>query len=487
MRLRVQSLASSSAGVFRMTLLVLVQPLLLRFLGAEQYGVWALLNVILALALLADTGLSQAVTALLPRERREQGAGAAVVVPVTLSFVVAQGVVVGACVAVFAGPIVGALLGHPHPDATAALRIVGATVVPRLLQQWIAGYEAGLMKYHVFAVAESISIVLQQGGVVVLALRRATLTEMAAWLLATTIASLAIHWLALRRPVPRGWRFPDRRRWREVLTFAYSFWLTNVATTLFSQVDRLVVNAVLGVEAVALYSVATGIGARINELAALPLRPMLPFISGADPHQVRRAFLGGTIACAVVVVVVTAGITGLAPLLGTLITATRSDDLAVLIASVATVYGIYSLATPAFLTLLGLRRVKLVAWIVWGGFAATIVLIWLLSKTFGLTGAAWGNAGYCFVLLMVVFAARASGASTGVVLGINALGIAFMLLFYVFAARIGALSLPMTIFALAAVSAAVLLAGYAAARRWVFPGASPRVLNASAAERADHE
>jgi O-antigen/teichoic acid export membrane protein len=458
-----------------MALLVLVQPLLLRFLGTGQYGVWALLTVVLSLALLADTGLTQAVTALLPRERRESGADGPVVVPVTLLFLVLQGLVVAAGIVVFAGPIIGMLLGHHDADATLALRIMGATVVPRLLQQWVAGYEAGLMKYHVFAVAESVALTLQNAGLVVLAMRRASLPTLAGWLLATTVAGLAIHWLALGRPVPRGFRFPERRRWREVLTFGYSFWVTGVALTVFTQVDRLVVNAVLGVEAVALYSVATGIGAKINELTALPLRPMLPFVSGsAEPAQVRRAFVGGTIACTVVVAIVTAGVVASARLLAGMITETHSHQLAVLIAAIATVYGLYSLSAPAFLTLLGLRRVKLLAFTVWAGCLTTLALIRVLASTGGLSAAAWGNAGFCIVLVMIFYAARASGASLPLILTINAVTAVFLLLFYAIIeaiiGRIGALSLPATIALLAGVVGSVALAGYATARRWVFAG-----------------
>jgi O-antigen/teichoic acid export membrane protein len=470
MRLGAQSLASSMAGSFRIGLLIVVQPLLLRFLGTQQYGVWALLNVVLSVALLADTGLTQSVTALLPRERRD-GVAEPVVVPVTLALLVSQGLVVSIAIMLLAAPIVTMLLGQPDAEATLALRIIGATVVPRLLQQWLGGYEAGLMKYEVFAVAESTAIALQYGGLVVLAIGKASLSALATWLLAMTIASLAIHWLALRRPIPRGVRFPDRKQWRDVLSFGYSFWITSVALILFSQVDRLVINAVLGVDAVAIYAVATGIGTKINELAGLPLRPMLPYVSGsAQPGQIRRAFVGGTIACAVVVTVVTAAVTGLAPFLAAVISETHARDLGILIAVIATIYGIYSLSAPGYLTLLGLRRVRFLAWTVWAGFVSTIVLIWFLARFSGLTAAAWGNAGYCIVLIMAVVAARASGASVPMVLTINAIAVAVLLLFYGVVSTIGTLSLPLTIALLAAVSIAVILAGYLAARRWGLAG-----------------
>ena len=91
------------------------------------------------------------------------------------------------------------------------------------------------------------------------------------------VAHVLVAWRLLRpwqlRPV---W---NAARIREIGKYSVMTWTSTIGTVLFSQCDRLVIGAMLNTASLGVYSAISNITAQINTMSALPVQPLLPFVS----------------------------------------------------------------------------------------------------------------------------------------------------------------------------------------------------------------
>lgn len=419
MNLRQNSVANILGTAIRFLTAFATQVLLIRMLGLERYGLWVVLMSMVGLIGLADLGLASTLTIYLAAARsRNDSRGVSLVLGITWMTLTVLGVLVSVIWLLCSNYLLGWLFQQRENQAEIllTLQIFGLGLVPRLWQQWMVGWENGLSRYDLQAKAESAHTVVLNAGMVALVWLGADFVALAWWNVALTVASLGYHVFL----VFRVREAVARPRWEtglvmEILRFAVLQWLTNIAALLFSRVDRLLVSALLGLNAVGLYAAAVSIVSKINELSALPIQPITPAISAAheqrDVLSMRRLFERAFRLNAVVVYVLVVTIVWGASVIATAMTPQQAGDLEQLLLVMAFAYGAYSLVAAGYYTLLGVKVPGIIAVATLLGAVFTLGLMALAAPWFGLLGIGLANAGYVIIWTVNLYASRYVGFS----------------------------------------------------------------------------
>jgi O-antigen/teichoic acid export membrane protein len=184
--------------------------------------------------------------------------------------------------------------------------------------------------------------------------------------------------------------------------------LQNLGSQIFSSVDRLAVGRILGVEAVAYYSVATAIAVKLLQVVSSLSQGFMPNASEAmvagDFHRLYRLFVRGTwvsgfISVSLAVITIILSKPFLQFWVGPEFTAHSLSMFRILIFA----YAFIAITSPAYFIANGIG----IPWInsigtISGGII-TIVLIFILGNIWALQGIAWANYGYLINIFVVLY------------------------------------------------------------------------------------
>ena len=377
-------------------------PVLTHSLGLHRYGMWVVLVSILGLTTVLQVGLGPSVSFHVAQVRGD-GRATNEVLGTSLVLLGGLGVVAGAILATGAQPLAALLFGAGDvgEEARAAMPFLGCAACLQFLKQWAAAVESGLQRYDVQACADGLGALFLHGGLMLLAALGHGMAALAAWWALATLGMLVVHrhlWRTRVQLIPTQpvWSGATARR---LLHFGVRQWASQLGGSLFGLADRLVVNAILGPSAAALYSIATSVAVRINELSAAPVQVIAPALAATDSPS-RRVYIyerAEHLNMIVAYGLAAAVMLGSEPL-GTLLVPAEPDTMAGLLRIVALCYGAYSVNAAAFYAAQGLGRPAINAgWMLLAGLLFLAVLpvaMWV----FGLVGAAWANLAFAVTL-----------------------------------------------------------------------------------------
>ncbi|NTW01026.1 MAG: oligosaccharide flippase family protein [Oscillochloris sp.] len=397
---------------------VLTIPLLIMALGIDEYGTWSLVFATLSLIIMIEGGLAVTTTVFLSKDlAQEDVTGTEQTLTATFagSLLLAT---VGSILIWIATPAIVTLFPNLEADqripVTMALSLSGLAIWPRLLQQVPIGIEQAFRRYDLLSLLLTVQTLVTNVGMLILAWRGGMIVQLMQWHILVGFMMMAIHGLVALRLLRRLQLRPhwDTSRSIKILRFTTSNWLMLIGSTLFSQVDRLIVGALLGTRVLGVYAAITNLTAQINVLSALPVQPLLPELGRATASNAAITSIQTPLRQSVQINAVAAlGIGGTLLALAPLVTSTLlpgmtapETEQALHIATI--IYALYSLNAVGYFVLLGLGAVLQCMAIVVAAGVGTLLLIALGGTMFGLPGALAGNAGYMLTLLLNVVARR---------------------------------------------------------------------------------
>lgn len=308
----IRNTASNYARQALQTLIfVLLTPFIVRKVGADDFGLWSLVQATIGLLGLMDMGYSASVVKYVADARGRGDSERTGNLTATFFWLYAAlgALTIAATVAV--APFLPSLLGIPADKARTGqfvwilIGIRSATGLPLGL---FAGILVGYQK-QVLSNASRLLGTLSYALVTWWALSMSPSLETLAWTsLATGVGANLIAMLFCIGSTPGMSLSPRRFRrplLREISTFSLWFFLIQVSLLLATRVDTLVINAFLPLAAVALYTVAIRVAEKASVLCrqlANALAPMIAELKGAgEERNVRAVFLKGSmlgVACA---------------------------------------------------------------------------------------------------------------------------------------------------------------------------------------------
>jgi O-antigen/teichoic acid export membrane protein len=305
-------------GTFSGVIVALVlTPFLIRQLGQDGFGVWALalsLSFLGGYASLTDLGVETSAARYLAEARSDNDAVAASeTASSAMAFFLLVALVAAPLLAGVAFPLTDLFnVGpHLHDEATACFVLMAVQLLFEMPARVFYAVIEGAQRYDVYQLIE-LARSLSQGIFFVLALVLGLgLPGLGAGMVLSSLVVLVIGRFAAGRIVPEvtiARRHVSRRRFRLLFTFSSQYFVVRFMGTLYRQMDKAIIGIALGLRSVTTYEIANRVhqgAAMVQSIAASSLLPATAYLR-KDRDTLRELYLRGTtytVAVAVPVVV----------------------------------------------------------------------------------------------------------------------------------------------------------------------------------------
>lgn len=400
-----------------MGLSVLTIPLLIRFIGVKEYGLWTLASSTVGIVTLAEAGLSVSTTVFLSRDLANNDADS---LSQTLTVTVGTMLLLATTAAItlwIGAPklveLFGLLERSQYIKAVQALRIGGVVIWAQLLQKVIVGVEQAYQQYGVMNVLSTLQLALINLGLLLVAWFGGKTAELMQWQAVISVGMLVAHcwagWILLgQSKVHIAW---EVGRGLAIAHYSLMTWMTSIGSVIFGQVDRLVVGALLGTEKLGIYAAITTIARQINTFSALPVQPILPSLSseiekkGNSHKKIKNQVIKALQINGIIAYSLGAIFLAFAPFIMEVMIPDVKDNNYIREFNIAVIiYTLYSTNAVGYYTLLSAKAVKSCMLIVLASGTISLLSISAGGWHFGLIGAILGNAGYVFSFSLTLFA-----------------------------------------------------------------------------------
>ena len=383
-------------------LMLVATPLLLRGLGAREYGLWMLVNSILAAIGGLGSGFGDAAIKYVAHYRgRQDSEGVQHSFSTTLLVNLALGCLLATAVTVAAPWLVGRVFRIDAAQvamATSVLRIAAWMLVTRLAE---TVFTSSLRAYERYgppvmvgiatrAVATTIAVMFALHGLHLTAILESSLVTSVIGVSLQAIVSCRITGTSVLRLAPSAGIL------KEVLQYGSLTWLKSVSGTLFAYVDRFFVAVLLGMAPLAYFSMWVQLAQPVNAIVIALFGFLFPHfavqLARGSVARTRQVFAGAMVANVAVVCVtcaplLVAGRQILTLWVGPAIAAQGTTPLVILVLG----YGSLALGIVPHYTLMALGRVRYLAIInVVSGVLAIATGLYLIPR-FGIIGAAYAR------------------------------------------------------------------------------------------------
>ena len=279
---------------------LIATPFVVRLLGPQQYGLFALLNVLIGYVLLADLGMSVASTKFAAdAHARGESPREAAVVWTSFALGVIPSTVIALLLWFLAGNIVSGFLrldGALAHEATVSLRIASVGFFARAIGGIFNTPQLVRMRWDLNVAITSggatvqvviVPIVLALGGGLVDAVLAST---------AVAIATTVLHVAVSSRLQPMLWPpSSDPSLVRPLVRYGGLMVMSHGTFLLLTSIDRFVIARLDSITDVAYYSVAAAAAAVLNVMPYAVAQPLLPgfsvLLANDQRHQARAMYV----------------------------------------------------------------------------------------------------------------------------------------------------------------------------------------------------
>jgi O-antigen/teichoic acid export membrane protein len=420
-RLLANSVANVLGFVAQFAVSILLAPTVVRALGEDRYGVWALAESVLAYLLLFDLGVGSALVRYVPRHlAREDVAALNRTFSACLSFftLAAVGAALIAATVIEVCPVTR--LGVPAQHVVEVRLVLLAAVANFAFVLPLSVFPAmldGLNAFSTKTLIRTIFLIARVPATLyVIRGDRPLLGLILLLTISNVLESLVIAATVVRR-VP-GLRFVprqvDRETVRNVRGFSVHSFIAMVAGRLTFSTDAFVIGATLGTAAITPFTFAN----RLVDFARFLLRSatvtLTPAISASeacgDLAAIRRYFLNGTRLVLYAALPIQAGLLIMGkPFLAIWLPGTDVAELGAPMLWVLAATLFFTVAqSAASRVLYGMGRIRVFARMALAEGAANLLLSLTLVGPLGIVGVAWGTAvpHVAFCVYTVVHACR---------------------------------------------------------------------------------
>jgi len=407
MNIKLNSFYTTLGGIIRLVLSLISLPIQVKLLGLETYGIFTVINSIIAIACMFDFGIGIAQTYVVSSNlAKNDSTNAGKTLTSSLYLISVFSIVVSIILLLILkifSKFLFPTLQNPSEVKKLFIFIV-VIIILRCIQQWALSAEAGLLRYDLQSLGETLFFTLLQVGIILIAFINPSILILLIWMFISLVFSLIFHFFLLRTVIISKkitWKFSSKHA-KELVQFGIVQWVSNLGSTLFSYADKIIVNLFGGPNIVGIYSAITSLTQKINELSALPLRVLPPNISSSkailQKDKILLIYSKATRLNGVLVFGLSSFLIFWADRLAIFFVNKNIAEFSSMLQLAAIIYGIYSLNAASFYTAIGIGKPIINAkWTLSGGILFILLLI-ILAPSFGIVGAIWANAGYILTL-----------------------------------------------------------------------------------------
>jgi O-antigen/teichoic acid export membrane protein len=392
--------------------MLLVAPIVLRNMGAAQYGIWSVATAAVSMGSIIAAGFGDAN---IQHVASRRGMGRPDLLLRTVRCMISINLVLGTTIAILTWVLAPYAARHVVPSNVAlragclwSLRLACILIWLRTLESVCISTQRAFERY---GPAVRTSLIARLVSLIAAAALTYFTHNVAALLGAAVVANVigtSLQFVQLRRLLDAGSLTPilDRAVIKALLGFGVFSWLQALSGIVFGQADRLFLGLSAGAVAVASYALCTQMAQPIYGVAASGLHFLFPHLAGSRvsraPAELRRvvltAFVGNLLMVAAAAVAL--GIFGqdiLHVWAGKEIASGAFRVLPTIIAGSA----LLGVNVTATYSLYALGRVRVVTWVNLAGGVAMLLLMVYLAPRFGAYGLAIARLGYGTITLFL--------------------------------------------------------------------------------------
>jgi O-antigen/teichoic acid export membrane protein len=391
--------------------MLLVAPIVLRNMGAAQYGIWAVVTAAVSMGSIIASGFGDAN---IQHVSSQRGLGRHDALVRTVRCMIGINLVLGTVLALLAWILAPLAALHLVPTGAALQRDCLWSLRIATLLLWLRTMESVCIStqraFERYGAAVRVSIVTRLLSLAAAAALTYRLHSVAAIVAAAALLNLLGTWLQfsdLRRLLGATSLAPamDAHAMKALLGFGAFSWLQAVSAVIFSQADRLFLGVSLGAVAVAAYALCTQLAQPIYGFAASGLHFLFPHL--AERHASGAAGVRKTIliafACNLVFVVAATAILMLfgPEILRVWAGADIARSAAAIFPIIVWSSALLALNVTGTYALFALGRIRIVTWLnLAAGATMLLLMVWLLPR-FGAYGMALARLCYGAITLLV--------------------------------------------------------------------------------------
>lgn len=277
---------SSADAVIYPLLLIVATPIFIHHLGPQLYGVWMLVNTIMASIGVLNAGLGDATIKIITKyiSSREPDKINKIISAAFSIYVIIGGIVVGVAIitAYFVRIYNWFDIEHAHRAvASNAIQIAGVTLSFKFMEQIFLSVFKGFERYDLAAIISVIGKILTVVINIVLALAGASLTVILFSSCVTTFLFLVVEIILANRFSGFKSFYPSVELLyiKEVFAFGIWTWFQSVIGILSGQIDKFIVVSIAGMTVFAYYSIALTIFTQIHTVFAACVAWLFPMVS----------------------------------------------------------------------------------------------------------------------------------------------------------------------------------------------------------------
>jgi O-antigen/teichoic acid export membrane protein len=388
-----------------------VAPIVLRNLGVERYGVWAVATAAVSMGSIIASGFGDANIQHVATERTTGSSNDLLrVVRSTMGI----HLILGAAMAILSWAVAPYMAGRLTPAGTEqssclwCLRIAGIMTFSRAVESVCISTQRAFERYgaavRISVLARLLSLV---AAAVLSTVNHSVVTIMGATAVLTGIG-LYGQLIALKHLLRADTIAPffDPDATKALFKFGIFSWLLAVSGVLFTQADKLIGGASLGAAAIVAYALCSQLAQPIYGLTSSTLHFLFPYLSGqrvsASAGELRRTVL---VAFGVNLSLVLVGTTALLLFGGRILQAWGGEAIArsgaPLLPLVAWGSALLGLNVTGTYAMLALGRVQTVTWLNLVAGATMLLLFWYQLPRYGMSGIADSRLVYGFITLLI--------------------------------------------------------------------------------------
>jgi O-antigen/teichoic acid export membrane protein len=381
---------------------IFLSPFILHHLGNTAYGAWVLVFSVTGYYGLFDLGVRSSIIRYVSTYTAKNDMdGLFRLINTSLAGYTAIGTI-AMVVTIALSSLVSSMFHMPAefvPTARLLFLIVGASVSVGFPIGVFGGILEGLGRFYVVNATNIVSTLIR-AGLIVLALKHghgllavATITVLLPFLGALVRAGIVLHLLRLKF----GWRYVSRDAFGEIARYSSVSFILMIAFKLRFKTDEIVISAFMPMAAVTFFSNAGRLVDYTGEVVSNLAQIFVP-MSGqsdakGDKDRLRRIFIAGNRACALVVLPIAAiliilGKSVITAWVGRQYVAASYPVLLTLL--IPSTFILAQGASPRILY--GMARHKSLAWVTTLEGITNVALSIFLIRQFGLVGDALGTA-----------------------------------------------------------------------------------------------
>lgn len=391
--------------------MLLLAPVILRNMGAAQYGIWTVATAMIGIGSIVAAGFGDAN---IQHVASHRGAGRSDLLVRTVRCMISINLLLGATLATLAWMSVPYVARHltlspiVQQDCIVSLRLACILICIRTMESVCISTQRGFERY---GAAVRLSLTARLLSLTAAAALTYESHRVAVLLAATVVCNLAATWLQFKflyKLLASKSLTPlfEIHTLKELLGFGVFSWLQALSAILFGQVDRLYLGISYGAVAVASYALCVQIAQPVYGVAASGLHFIFPYLAerrvSGTPGYLRRAVLTSFASNLVMVVAVSALLILFAPgilhiLAGKEIAKGSFQILPIIVAGSAFV----GLNATATYSLLAFGQVRIVGWCNVAAIVAMLLLMLYLGPHRGAYGLALARLSYGAIMLLL--------------------------------------------------------------------------------------